>query len=59
MYVCKYVHMYAMLRGERSDALYLTGFVFRTGAALPVQARLTKLNLVVILPDIITGYTAS
>jgi len=59
MYVCIYVCMYAMLRGEGSDSLYLIGFAFRTGAALPAQVRLTKLNLVVILPDIITWYTTS
>jgi hypothetical protein len=47
------VCIYAMLRGEGSAALYLIGSAFRTGAALPVQARLTKLNLVVILLDII------
>jgi hypothetical protein len=50
---------YAMLRGERSAALYLIGIAFRAKAALPVQAQLTKLNLVVILPDIIKWNTAS
>ena len=49
----------AMLRGEGSAALYVTGFALATGAALPLQTRLTELNLVVILPDIIKWNTAS
>ena len=55
MYVC----MYAILLEEGSYSLLLIGSAFRTGAALPVQVRLTKLNLVVILPDSITWYTTS